>query len=170
MARKQKWDILDMDNKLELVEAWCRDGATDKDIMQRLGISHDLFYKWKNEKPEFADTLKSGKEIVDAQVENALLKKALGYSYTEEKVVTMPDGSVKTEKVIKEVSPDTTAQIFWLKNRKPYEWRDAKNIELAGELNTKHEEKKHIVHEVINNPDVKDKIIESFRQKNAPED
>ena len=70
--------------------------------------------------------LKRGKEVVDIEVENALFKRALGYTYTEEKVeVSKENGrkAVKTVQIVKHVMPDTTAQIFWLKNRMP-EWRD----------------------------------------------
>ena len=89
-----------------------------------MGISRDSFYQYKKEFSDFSDTLKETKEIVDAQVENALLKRALGYEYKEvtKKVV---DGELKVTKVItKQVVPDTTAQIFWLKNRRPDKWRE----------------------------------------------
>lgn len=81
----------------------------------------------KKEYPQISQSLKKGKEVVDRQVENALLKRALGYTYDE---VTIEDG-VETKRVTKEVVPDTTAQIFWLKNRKPAEWRDKQNIEVS---------------------------------------
>ena len=70
--------------------------------------------------------------MVDRQVENALLKRALGYQYDE---ITLEDG-IETKRVTKEVIPDTTAQIFWLKNRKPDQWRDKQNLELSGTLET----------------------------------
>ena len=73
---------------------------------------------------DISEALKKGKEVVDRQVENALLKRALGYTYAE---ITYEDGE-ETKRVIKEVVPDTTAQIFWLKNRKPEVWRDKREI------------------------------------------
>lgn len=73
--------------------------------------------------PEISEALKKGKEIVDIQVENALLKRALGYSYTEVMTEESTDGS-KHRETVKFVPPDTTAQIFWLKNRRPEFWRD----------------------------------------------
>ena len=74
--------------------------------------------------PALSAVLKESKEVVDREVENALLKRALGYSYTETK--TKKEGGVITEvtTIVKEVVPDVTAQIFWLKNRKPETWRD----------------------------------------------
>lgn len=123
VARPSKYET-HVAPRLEEIKDWCRNGATDEEIAKRLGISRDSFYQYKKEFSDFSDTLKETKEIVDAQVENALLKRALGYEYKEvtKKVV---DGELKVTKVItKQVVPDTTAQIFWLKNRRPDKWRE----------------------------------------------
>ncbi len=123
VARPSKYET-HVAPRLEEIKDWCRNGATDEEIAKRLGISRDSFYQYKKEFSDFSDTLKETKEIVDAQVENALLKRALGYEYKEvtKKVV---DGELKVTKVItKHVVPDTTAQIFWLKNRRPDKWRE----------------------------------------------
>lgn len=136
---KSKWNQIK--EKLLLVESWTRDGLTDEQIANNLGISKDTFYKYKKEHTDFSDSLKRGKEIVDYQVENALLKRALGYQYKEtttERVYNTKKEKyemVVTKEVVKEVQPDTTAQIFWLKNRKPKEWRDKQQIEHSGEIN-----------------------------------
>ena len=108
------------DDKLILLEGWARDGLTDEQIARNIGIATSTFYEWKKKKLEFSETLKKGKEVVDFEVENALLKRALGYEYEEE---TYENG-ILTKKVKKHVAPDTTAQIFWLKNRKPNNWKD----------------------------------------------
>ena len=81
-------------------------------------------YDWKNRFPDISEALKRGKEIVDRQAENALLKRALGYVYEE--VKEKYEDGVLIERTVtkKEVVADTTAQIFWLKNRKPQQWRD----------------------------------------------
>lgn len=115
---------------LLLIEGWARDGLTDEQIAHNMGIVPSTLYEWKKKYPELSDTLKNGKEVIDRQVENSLLKRALGYRYDE---VTYEDG-VETKRVTKEVQPDTTAQIFWLKNRKPNEWRDKQNIEHSGSV------------------------------------
>ena len=136
---KSKWD--DVKDKLFLVENWTRDGLTDKQIASNLGISEDTFYKYKKEHSEFSESLKKGKEVVDYEVENALLKRALGYEYietTRERFWNEAKGIHEmkiTKEVTKQVPPDTTAQIFWLKNRKPKEWRDKQQIEHSGEIN-----------------------------------
>ena len=97
-------------------------------------------YEWKKKYPEISEALKKGKEVIDRQVENALLKRALGYEYEEVKQIIEKDEKGKDrkriEKTVKQVAPDTTAQIFWLKNRKPDEWRDRQNIEHSGNINT----------------------------------
>ena len=107
-----------------------------------MGISRETLNQWKKKYSDISDTLKRGKEVVDRQVENALLKRALGYSYketTSELVVDKNTGKSHMEvtKVVeKEVVPDTTAQIFWLKNRKPEEWRDKQDVQVSGALET----------------------------------
>lgn len=95
MARS-KWE--QVKDKLVLVEGWARDGLNNEQIASNLGISVALFYKYQKEHVEFLETLKKGKEIVDYQVENALLKSAL--------------------------SGNVTAQIYWLNNRKPRQWKN----------------------------------------------
>lgn len=111
-------------------------GLSDREISKQLGIATSTFYEYKKEHPEFSDALKKGKEPIDNDVENALLKKALGYDYeeqvTEERISedgTQHPAVVRTLK--KHMPGDATAQIFWLKNRMPKEWRDGKNIELT---------------------------------------
>lgn len=135
---KSKWDSVK--EKLILVEGWARDGLTDIQIASNLGISKDTFYKYKKEHTDFSDSLKRGKEIVDMEVENALLRRAMGYKYSEttrEQIYNKNTNEyelVVTKIVSKEVPPDTTAQIFWLKNRKPEEWRDKRDVQHSGEV------------------------------------
>ncbi len=98
MAARGKYEYWLTDDGLTLLEGWARDGLTDEQIAHNCGISAKTLYEWKNKFSKICEALKKGKEVVDYQVENALLDKALG--------------------------GDTTAQIFWLKNRKPDKWRD----------------------------------------------
>ena len=107
-------------DKLILLEGWARDGLTDEQIAKNIGISRASLYEWKKKEVDIFDALKKGKEVIDFEVENALLKRALGYEYEEE---TYENG-ILTKKVKKQVAPDTTAQIFWLKNRKKEQWRE----------------------------------------------
>lgn len=131
MAKGKYQEWIEPEGLLKL-EGWARDGLTDEQISSNMGITTSTLYVWKNKYSEISEALKRGKEVIDRQVENALLRRALGYKYDE---VTI-EGGVETKRVTKEVVPDTTAQIFWLKNRKPDVWRDKKDVGLAGELNT----------------------------------
>ena len=110
----------ELKDKLILIQGMARDGLTQQQIANNLGISIDTLIENKKKYSEFSDALKKGKEVIDFEVENALLKRALGYEYEEE---TYENG-ILTKKVKKQVPPDTTAQIFWLKNRKPNNWKD----------------------------------------------
>jgi len=119
MAKGKYREWLSEDGLIK-IQGWARDGLIDEQIAHNMGITTKTLYEWKNKYGEISEALKKGKEVIDRQVENALLKRALGYTYDE---TTYEDG-VETKRVTKEVAPDTTAQIFWLKNRKPAEWRD----------------------------------------------
>ena len=130
------------------IEGWARDGLTNEQIAQNIGVTAKTLYEWQNKYGEICEALKRGKEVIDRQVENALLKRALGYEYEEITYEPMPvkpyindDGKVVehelevTKKVRKQVSPDVTAQIFWLKNRRPDKWRDKQDVEHSGSMN-----------------------------------
>lgn len=121
------------DEGLTLLRAWARDGATDEIIAQKIGISNSTLYAWKDRYPEFSEALKKGKEIVDIQVENALLKRALGFEYDEITQEIKEDENGKKEKhqkvVKKMVPPDTGAAMAWLKNRCPKKWRDNHKVD-----------------------------------------
>lgn len=137
VGRKSAWDTK-IAPRLEEIKGWCRDGYTDEQISQRLGIHRDTLYKYKREKTELSDALKGTKEAVDLAVENSLLKRAMGFEYEEETIegIVGPNGETikKTRKIVKKhMAPDTTAQIFWLKNRQPEKWRDKHHHEITGE-------------------------------------
>ena len=104
-GRKSKYAEFVERKGLVLVEGWARDGLTDDQIAHNIGISRATYYDWKNKHPDFLDALKRSKEVADYEVESALFKKAkLG---------------------------DVTAQIFWLKNRRPDKWRDKADMTLT---------------------------------------
>lgn len=126
-GKYQQW--LEPDG-LTLLEAWARDGLTDEQIAAKCHITPSTLYEWKKKYSEISEALKRGKEIVDIEVENSLLKRANGFNYTEQTYERVWNDKlekyikVNTKSVTKMVVPDTTAQIFWLKNRKPDKWRD----------------------------------------------
>lgn len=139
---KGKYEYWLTNEGLLQLEAWARNGLTDKQIAHNIGITEQTLNIWKNKFPSFFESLKKGKEVVDIQVENALLKRALGYTYketTSERRLNENTGEyemVTTKEVVKEITPDTTAQIFWLKNRKPDKWRDKKDIDVGGSVHS----------------------------------
>ena len=106
------------------MRAWARDGLTDEQIAHNIGIATGTLYEWKKQHIEIAEALKKGKEVADIEVENALYKRAIGYDYEETKVEVEANGKKKITKFTRHAAPDVTAQIFWLKNRKPEKWRD----------------------------------------------
>ena len=125
MAKYTEWLT---EEGLIQVEGWARDGLIDEQIAQNMGISYSTFKDWKKKFSDFSAVLKRGKEVVDRQVENALLKTAIGYVYEEETVTNTGDVVV----VKKYSKPNTTAQIFWLKNRKRNQWTDKSEVEVTG--------------------------------------
>lgn len=131
-GRKEKYHS-HVEPKLLLVEAWARDGTIDEDIAKKLGVAYSTFRVYIDKYPALSAALKRGKEVADVEVENALFKRALGYRYDEVTHELDDDGyMVETKRVTKEVQPDVTAQIFWLKNRRPDKWRDKQVTEHTG--------------------------------------
>lgn len=131
MAKYDEWLS---EEKLILLEGWARQGLTDEQISNNMGVAYSTLKEWKKKFSAFSAALKKGKEVVDIEVENALYKRAVGYRY-EEETQELVNGELCTTKVVtKEVAPDVTAQIFWLKNRKPELWRDKRDVEITGEI------------------------------------
>lgn len=144
MAKGKYEEWLTEENLLR-IEAWARDGLSDEQISKNMGIATSTLYNWKNEHLEILEALKKGKDIADIQIENALFKKAQGYNAKIRKAFKVKEVIYKDGKRLKEterieyaedevhIPADTTAQIFWLKNRKPDVWRD--RIEQKVDLN-----------------------------------
>lgn len=123
MARPTKY-------KAEFVaqaEKLCKLGATDAEIADFFEVDVRTLYRWKGEHAEFCHALKSGKTEADDRVERSLFSRAIGYEHEEVDIRVINQAIVKTP-IRKYYPPDTTAAIFWLKNRRPDEWRD-KNIQ-----------------------------------------
>lgn len=105
------------------VEKLCRKGFIDTEIADFFEVDVATLNRWKNKYPDFCASLKSGKRHSDSKVEDALYNRALGYEYEEHKLEESEQGVKKTV-TKKQLAGDTTAQIFWLKNRQPERWRD----------------------------------------------
>ena len=123
------------------IQGWARDGLTDLEIAKNIGISKQTFYDWQKRFPDFADTLKRSKDVADRIVEDALFRKATGYKPKEVvrerrlDPVTRQQVLVVVKEIEREVAPDTAAQVFWLKNRKPEVWRDKREVENTAPTN-----------------------------------
>lgn len=123
-----------------LLEAWTRNGLTAEQTAHNIGISKTTLYDWAKKFPDISNALKKNKEIADIVIENELYEAAKGKIVTlkkpvKVKQVLVQDGVRKEKERIEYVEeevyipPNVTAQIFWLKNRKPAEWRDKVNVE-----------------------------------------
>lgn len=128
----EKW--IDPDG-LMLITSYVRDGLTRPQLAKKMGIGQSTLYKWEKDIPEFREAIKNGKEWADVTVENALFKSATGYTAKVRKpiklrTVKVRDGNrIETEEIqyVEEdvhIPGNVTAQIFYLKNRKPEVWRD----------------------------------------------
>ncbi len=109
-------------------------GATDIEIADFFEVSEQTINAWKNSFPEFLESLKAGKEEADQRVERSLYRRALGFEHEAVKIFCGKDGQVTQVPYREIVPPDTTACIFWLKNRKKAEWRDKLDHEHSGEI------------------------------------
>ena len=113
----------------------CLLGATDAEIASFFGVAESTINAWKLQHPGFSESLKSGKQIADGNVAQSLYRRATGWEHDAVKIFLPPNA---TEPVlvdyVERYPGDTTAQIFWLKNRRPDLWRDKQNIEHSGEL------------------------------------
>ena len=132
---------------LEQVERVAGLGFDDVEIATILGISERTLNVYKS-KPEFLQSLKRGKALVDHDVTRNLFKRAIGYSYEEKTKERKGDKVMLTKIVTKEVVPDVTAQIFWLKNRRKDLWRERQEIDLTLK-EYKHVEYKHFTKEQL---------------------
>lgn len=101
----------------------CQMGATDADLAEALGIGLTTLDAWKKKHQEFSEALKKGKAISDAEVANSLYQRAVGYSHADVDIKVIKN-KIVTTKLTKHYPPDTTAAIFWLKNRQKQQWRD----------------------------------------------
>jgi len=127
------------------IQGWARDGLIDKQVAKNMGVADSTLRGWKRRFPEIAEALRKGKEVVDREVENALYKSALGFMQKVKKPVRIKEveydpkngrkirESEKWVQVEEEVyiPPQVTAQIFWLKNRKPDQWREKNDLTLT---------------------------------------
>jgi transposase-like protein len=106
-------------------------GATDAQLADFFGVAVSTIGLWKVQHTEFSDAGKVPKAQADERVEQSLYRRAMGYEHDEVDIRVI-DGAVVQTPIRKFYPPDSTAMIFWLKNRKPAEWRDKVETEHSG--------------------------------------
>lgn len=119
---KYKQEYVDQARKL------CKLGATDMELADFFEVNVDTVYRWKSVHEDFSEALKTGKEDADDRVERSLYHRATGYSFDAVKIFQHAGKPVKVP-YREHVPPDTTAMIFWLKNRRPEQWRDKREVD-----------------------------------------
>ena len=140
VGRPTKWVTWQKKAKLEQVSEWFALGLTDKQVANNIGIGLATFYDWKVRYPQFTEAVKKGKDYIVYEVENALAKSAIGYD-TEETVtdISIAKDGTKVQhikKVKKHVAPNATSAIFFLKNKRPEEYRDRVETAISGSIET----------------------------------
>lgn len=127
----------------EQVEKLSKLGATDAELADFLNIAESTLNDWKLDYPEFSESIKKGKILADSNVADRLYQRAMGFEHDSEEI-KIADGEVVRVPVRKIYPPDSTAAIFWLKNRRSKEWREKQEIdqktEHSGGISIKWEE------------------------------
>lgn len=123
-GRPSKFGAVDLDQ----VRMVASKGWTDDEMAAFFKVDRATWYRWKATHEDFCDALKAWKEQADARVERSLYERALGYSHPEDKIFN-DGGDPLIVPTTKHYPPDTTAAIFWLKNRQPESWRDKNEVE-----------------------------------------
>lgn len=124
----------------EQADKLCKLGATDADLADFFNVNEDTINEWKKVHPKFSESLKAGKMLADANVAQRLYERAMGFEHDSEEIkiisVGGQDGGSEIVRVpIRKIyPPDSTAAIFWLKNRCPKEWRDKQETEHSGSV------------------------------------
>ena len=113
----------------EQAEKLCALGATDLDLAAFFKVTDRTIQRWKLDHEEFCQSLKVGKDVPDENVKRSLYQRAIGYSHPDVDIRVVDGVLVKTD-IVKHYPPDTTAGIFWLKNRDAKNWRDKQEVEL----------------------------------------
>lgn len=127
MARPTKYQL----SYPAQAEKLCKLGATDIEIADFFGVDKATINRWKAEYPEFCASVKSGKGMADERVERSLFARAIGYEHDDVDIRVI-EGKVVQTAIRKHYPPDSTAGIFWLKNRRGELWRDKQNVEHSG--------------------------------------
>lgn len=120
------------DDYVEQAYKLCLLGATDAELADFFEVSERTINTWKDEYPEFLQSLRAGKASADAAVAESLYKRALGYSHPDVHISNF-QGAITVTDITKHYPPDTGAAFIWLKNRQPHKWKD--KVEVKEDIN-----------------------------------
>lgn len=118
----------------ELVYKYCLLGLTDARIAELFDIAESTLNKWKLDYPSFSEALNNGRDKADSNVTKSLYERAMGYEHPSEEIKMTKDGEIIRVPTVKKYPPDSTAMIFWLKNRQKLLWRERQEIEHSGTI------------------------------------
>lgn len=130
---------------VDLAYNYCLLGATDKELATFFNVCESTINNWKISNPEFMESIKKGKDLADAHIATKLFDRASGAEVKKQQAFKVKEVTYENGKRLKEtekielveltevIAPDTTAAIFWLKNRKPEYWRDKQDIQIDNE-------------------------------------
>jgi len=113
------------------VQALCANGATNREVAEFLGVDESTLWRWRAEHTDLCNALKTGKDSADERVVQSLYRRATGYSFNALKIMQFEGKTIEVP-YVEHVPPDTTAAIFWLKNRRREDWRDKQDHEHTG--------------------------------------
>jgi len=133
ISKLDTWQI----DPINLVYQLALLGATDEQMAKAMGIAVSSLNNWKVSRPDFMEAMKAGKDQADSEIAKSLFHRARGYSHPEVHIAVIKDretGQIEVVQTptIKHYPPDTTACIFWLKNRQKTLWRDVHRAEVTG--------------------------------------
>lgn len=132
-GRPSKFHSID----LEQVKILAEKGFTDEEMSEFFKVARKTWHNWKIEHPEFNEGLSDWKKAADGKVERALYERAVGYQHPEDKIFVGRDGRPLIVPTVKHYPPESVAGIFWLKNRRPNEWKDKQEISIPEGLTIK---------------------------------
>lgn len=133
----------------KLAYEFTAEGFTDEEVSKKIGISRSTLKVWRKKYKTFDIAIAEGKNLIDDKVEKSLFQRAMGFDYEEIEIILDEKGgrsNKRVKKIQKRALPDVTAQIFWLKNRRPLQWRDRKEIDI-----TNFQEKAKKIHTLADN-------------------
>lgn len=126
MAKPKKTgrpDLYEPAKHLPELERILSEGKTMSEAAKEIGVALSTLYLWMAKDPALSEALKKTRAVVDEKVEASLFQRAMGYSHPDVHISNY-QGEITVTPITKHYPPDTTAMIFWLKNRQPKQWRD----------------------------------------------